>query len=317
MALGEAPDPEPGPHDVLVQVAAAGVNRADLLQRAGFYPPPPGASDIIGLEVAGTVVAVGAEVTDTIVGDQVCALLPGGGYAQYALAHQTCVLPIPAGVSLIEAAALPEVAATVWLNLGMIGDLKAGDRVLIHGGASGIGTHAIQVVAALGGQVAATASSAKLGTCRELGADVAVDYKSEDFAQILAERWPDGANLVLDHIGGGYLERDLRVVSQDGTIIVIATMGGSKAELDLAALHAKRARVVGSTLRNRAIEGPLGKAEIIRQVREQVWPLIAAGQVKPFVGQTFPLAEAARAHSALAAGEIHGKAVLIVDHEAG
>ncbi|EFV13319.2 hypothetical protein HMPREF9336_01830 [Segniliparus rugosus ATCC BAA-974] len=311
MVLAEAARPEPGPQDVLIEVVASGVNRADVAQRQGFYPPPPGASDLLGLEVSGRVVEVGDRTEGWTVGDEVCALLPGGGYAQYAVAHQSCVLPVPPGVTLAEAAALPEAAATVWLNLGMIGGLRAGDRVLVHGGGSGIGTHAIQVAAAFGAEVAVTASQGKAERCEELGARIVVDYKADDFAEALRERWPEGANFVLDHIGGPYLARNLQVLALDGKIVVIATMGGAKTELNLLALHAKRASLIGSTLRNRAIDGPLGKAEVIRQVREHVWPLIAAGRVRPVLGRTFPLAEAAAAHRALEAGEIFGKAVLL------
>lgn len=310
MVLADVARPEPGPHEILVEVAAAGVNRADLAQRQGRYPPPPGASGILGLEVSGHVAAVGGEVAGLAVGDAVCALLPGGGYAQYAVAHQSCVLPVPRGVGLVEAAGLPEAAATVWLNLGMIGGIAAGDRILVHGGGSGIGTHAAQVVSAIGAEAAVTASREKADRCKELGASIVIDYKSEDFAEILRERWPQGANFVLDHIGGPYLGRDLDVLALDGKIVVIATMGGARAELDLLALHAKRASVIGSTLRNRPMDGPLGKAEIIRQVRARVWPLIAAGQVKPVIGAEFPIAEAAEAHRALAAGSIFGKALL-------
>ncbi|MGL6234163.1 MAG: NAD(P)H-quinone oxidoreductase [Segniliparus sp.] len=310
MVLADVARPEPGPQEVLVEVVAAGVNRADLLQRQGFYPPPPGASDILGLEVSGRIVAVGDEVTSFSEGDEVCALLPGGGYAQYAVAHQACVLPVPPGVALVEAAGLPETAATVWLNLGIVGGLAAGDRVLVHGGASGIGTHAIQVAAAFGAEVAATASREKADRCKELGARIVIDYKSEDFAEVLRERWPNGATFVLDHIGGPYLGRDIDVLATDGKIVVIGSMGGGKAEINLLALLAKRASVIGSTLRNRPVDGPVGKAEIIRDVREHVWPLIAAGKVKPVIGAQFPVADVAGAHRALAEGSVFGKALL-------
>ncbi|ADG96877.1 NAD(P)H quinone oxidoreductase, PIG3 family [Segniliparus rotundus DSM 44985] len=312
MFLAEAPRPEPGPRDVLIEVAAAGVNRADLAQRAGAYPPPPGASQILGLEVAGRIAEIGGEVTDWAVGDEVCALLAGGGYAQYAVAHEACVLPVPPGATLAEAAGLPEVAATVWLNLGMIGGLAPGRRVLIHGGGSGVGTHAVQLVRAVGAEAAVTASQGKADRCRELGAQIVIDYRTEDFADVLRRRWPDGADLVLDHIGGPYLARDLKVLGLDGKILLIASIGGRHAEqIDLGALQLKRASVIGSTLRNRATGGTLGKAAIIAQVREHVWPLIAEGTVKPVLDRTFPLAEAEAAHRALAAGEIFGKTVLL------
>lgn len=312
MFLAEVPRPEPGPHDVLIEVAAAGVNRADLAQRAGAYPPPPGASEILGLEVAGRIAEIGGEVTGHAVGDEVCALLAGGGYAQYAVAHQACVLPVPSGVTLAEAAGLPEVAATVWLNLGMIGGLAHGERVLVHGGGSGIGTHAIQLVRAIGAEAAVTASRGKADRCRELGAQIVVDYRTEDFAEVLRRRWPEGAHLVLDHIGGPYLARDLKVLGLDGKILLIASIGGRHAEqLDLGALQLKRASVIGSTLRNRTTDGALGKAAIIAQVREHVWPLIAEGKIKPVLDRTFPLAEAEAAQRALEAGEIFGKTVLL------
>ena len=310
LVLADVARPEPGPQEILVEVAAAGVNRADLMQRQGFYPPPPGASELLGLEVSGRVAATGGDVDGFSVGDEVCALLPGGGYAQYAVAHQACVLPIPQGVGLVEAAGLPETAATVWLNLGMIGGLAAGDRVLVHGGGSGIGTHATQIAASVGAEAAVTASRDKAALCAELGARIVIDYKSEDYVEVLRERWPQGASFVLDHIGGPYLSRDLDVLGPDGKIVFIGAMGGGKAELNIPALLAKRASVIGSTLRSRPVDGPLGKAEIVRQVRDRVWPLIAAGQVKPIIGAEFPIAEAAEAHRELEAGNIFGKALL-------
>lgn len=298
--------------EVLIRVAAAGLNRADLLQAAGKYPPPPGASDIMGLEVSGTVAEVGDDVTGWTVGDSVCALLAGGGYAEFVAVPAAQVMPVPATVELHQAAALPEVACTVWSNLVMTAGLRSGQTVLLHGGASGIGTHAIQVTRALGCLVAATAGSdAKLDLCRELGAQLTIGYRTEDFVgRLRAETAGAGADVILDIMGAAYLDRNVDALAVGGRLIVIGLQGGIKGELNLGKLIAKRAGVIGTALRTRPVTGPGGKAEIVAAVVANVWPLIAAGQVRPIVGAEFPIDRAQDAQRLLASGEVSGKVLL-------
>lgn len=302
---GELPDPVPGPGEVLIEVAASAVNRADLLQRQGFYPPPPGASEVLGLECSGTVAALGAQVAGLAVGDPVCALLAGGGYAERVVVPAGQVLPIPAGVSLVEAGGLPEVACTVHANLGMTAHLAAGERLLVHGGASGIGTFAIQYARALGAQVAVTAgSAAKLARCAELGAEVLVNYREQDFVAAVGT-----VDVILDSIGGKYLAGNLAVLATGGRLVVIGLQGGARAELDLGLLLTKRAAVHASSLRSRPTEQ---KAAICAAVREQVWPLLASGQIRPVVDRVLPMDQAAQAHRVVAASEHVGKVLLAV-----
>ncbi len=308
----EVADIVPDRGEVLVKVAAAGVNRADLLQAAGRYPPPAGASPILGMEVSGTVVAVGHECPGWQPGQEVCALLAGGGYAEYVSVPAGQLMPVPDGVSLQEAAGLPEVACTVWSNLVMTANLRAGQTLLIHGGASGIGTHAIQVARALGATVAVTAgSAAKLDLCRELGADIAINHRCEDFVARIAEA--GGADVILDIMGAAYLDRNVEALAADGQLVVIGMQGGIKGELNIGKLIAKRARVIGTALRGRPIDGPAGKAAIVDAVVESVWPMIADGRVRPVIGARFPIDRAGEAHTLLASGEVTGKILLIVD----
>lgn len=310
----QVPDVAAGPGEVLVSVVAAGVNRADLLQAAGRYPPPPGASEILGLEVAGVVVAVGDGVTQWSVGQPVCALLAGGGYAERVVVPAAQVLPVPDGVELVDAAGLPEVAGTVWSNLVMTAGLTAGQWLLIHGGASGVGSHAIQVARALGARVAVTAgSSDKLALCRDLGADVAIDYRAEDFvAGVRDATGGAGADVILDIMGAAYLDRNVDALATDGRLVVIGMQGGATAELNLGKLVAKRAGVIGTTLRARPVDGPRGKGAVVAAVRASVWPMIADGRVTPVIGARLPIARAAQAHRLLASGEVAGKVVLTV-----
>lgn len=310
----DVPDPSVGDGDVMIEVRAAGINRADLLQAAGKYPPPPGASDIIGLEVSGVITSVGSSVTNLSVGQEVCALLAGGGYAELVAAPAEQVMPIPPGVSVEDAAALPEVACTVWSNLVMNARLAPGEFVLLHGGASGIGTHAIQVARTLGARVAVTAGSpAKLELCSGLGADVLIDYVSEDFVAKVREVTDGrGADLILDLMGASYLERNLDTLAVDGRLVIIGMQGGVKAELNLGVLLAKRLTVFGTALRNRPIGGPHGKGAIVAEVVKSVWPMIASGTVRPVIGARYPVDQAAEAHRALAAGETYGKVLLDV-----
>lgn len=314
LILREVPDPPVGDGDVFIKVRASGINRADLLQAAGKYPPPPGASDIIGLEVSGVVAAVGADVTNFHVGQEVCALLAGGGYAEFAAVPAKQVMPIPSGISVEDAAALPEVACTVWSNLVMNARLTSGEFVLLHGGASGIGTHATQVARSLGARVAVTAGSpAKLELCAGLGAEVLIDYSSEDFVEKVREATEGlGANLILDLMGASYLQRNLDALAVDGRLVIIGMQGGVKAELNIGLLLAKRLTMHGTALRNRPTDGPHGKGAIVAAVVESVWPMIAAGQVRPVIGARYPIDQAGEAHRALAAGETYGKILLDV-----
>ena len=290
----EVPDVSPQTGEVLIEVSAAGVNRADLLQAAGKYPPPPGASEILGMEVSGTIAAVGDDVTGWSVGQPVCALLAGGGYAEFVAVPAGQVMPVPDTVELHHAAGLPEVACTVWSNLVMTAHLSAGQLVLIHGGASGVGTHAIQVARALGATVAVTAGSAtKLDLCRELGAEITIAYRDEDFVErVRAETSGAGADVILDIMGAAYLDRNVDALATGGRLIVIGMQGGTKAELNLGKLIAKRAGVVGTALRGRPVTGPGSKSAIVEEVIANVWPMVADGQVRPVIGAEFPIAQA-------------------------
>lgn len=309
LSVTELPDLTPGPGEVLIAVAAAGLNRADLLQRQGFYPPPPGASDIIGMEVSGTVAAVGAGVEAWRVGDEVCALLAGGGYASQVVVPAGQVMPIPAGVSLIEAAALPEVACTVWSNVFMTAALQPSESFLVHGGAGGIGTMAIQLASALGARVFTTAGTPeKRALCATLGADVVIDYREESFEDVIATHTDGrGVDVILDNMGAKYLARNIAALADSGRLVIIGLQGGTKAELDINALMRKRAAVIGTTLRSRPVEG---KSAICASVVENVWPLVAAGDVRPIVDTVLPLDEAAAAHRRMEDGEHTGKILL-------
>jgi putative PIG3 family NAD(P)H quinone oxidoreductase len=311
---GEVPDAAVHTGEIMIKIAAAGVNRADLLQASGNYPPPPGASPVIGLEVSGTVAEVGAGVTSFSVGEPVCALLAGGGYAERVAVPAGQVMPIPTGVGLIEAAGLPEVACTVWSNLVMTAGLRAGQTVLFHGGGSGIGTHGIQVAHALGARVAVTAGSAeKLQFCADLGADILINYRDEDFVErIRAATDGLGADVILDLMGASYLDRNVDALAPDGRLIVIGFQGGITGELNLGKLLGKRAGVIATALRSRPVDGPSGKAAITAAVVADVWPMIADGRVRPVIGAELPITEAAEAHRLLSSGEVTGKVVLRV-----
>ncbi|MFW0786201.1 NAD(P)H-quinone oxidoreductase [Gordonia sp. CPCC 206044] len=311
LSIVTLPDPEPGPDDVVIDVVAAGVNRADLLQRRGFYPPPPGAVDTIGLEVSGRIAAVGSRVTDWTIGDEVCALLAGGGYAEKVAVPAVQVLPKPTDVDLVEAAGLPEVACTVASNLLMTAQLRDQELLLVHGGSSGIGTHAIQVAHALGARVAVTARTAdKLTRCRELGADIVIDYTSEDFVQVVRDS--GGADVILDIIGAKYLARNVEALNTGGRLVIIGMQGGVKGELAIGALMAKRAAVFGTTLRSRPVLGAGSKAEVVATTRRITWPLIETGAVDPIIDSTFPLADVEAAHARLDSGDAIGKVLLTV-----
>ncbi|MEZ5094444.1 NAD(P)H-quinone oxidoreductase [Nocardioides sp.] len=311
LRIGELPDPDPGPGEVLVDVAATAVNRADVLQRLGFYPPPPGASDVIGLECSGTVAALGEGVTGWSVGDEVCALLAGGGYAERVVVPAGQLMPLPDGVGLVEAAALPEVACTVWSNVFMVAGLQPDEVLLVHGGAGGIGTMAIQLATALGARVVTTAgSAAKLARCRELGADLPIDYREQDFVAVAREATGGvGVDVVLDNMGAAYLSRNVDVLAPGGRLVVIGMQGGTRGELDLGALLGKRGAVIATSLRSRPVEE---KAAICAAVVEHVWPLVADGVVRPIIHTPMPLAEAAAAHQLMEDGGHVGKIVLSV-----
>jgi NADPH2:quinone reductase len=308
----ERPVPQPGDGEILVKVAAAGVNRPDVAQRHGLYPPPPGVTDIPGLEIAGTVVACGSGVKRWKTGDQVAALVSGGGYAQYCVAHETHALPIPAGLTAAEAAAVPETFLTVWHNVFERGGLKAGETLLVHGGSSGIGTAAIQLAKAFGARVITTAGTAeKCDACRRLGADVAVNYKSEDFvAATKAATGGAGAEVILDMVGGEYIERNYEAAAVEGRIVQIAFMGSPRASVDFRRIMLKRLHHTGSTLRSRAIPD---KAAIARAVEHNVWPLVAAGKVRPVMDSSFPFAAAAKSHERMEASGHIGKIVLVME----
>ncbi len=305
----ELADPAFGPDDVLIDVVATAVNRPDLLQRQGHYPPPPGASEVPGLECSGRIAAVGEGVTGWAVGDEVCALLAGGGYASRVAVPAGCVMPVPEGVGLVEAAALPEATCTVWSNLFMLGRLRLGETVLVHGGASGIGTTAIQLARAFGARVAVTAGSAdKLERCAELGAEVLVDYRTEDFVEVVRRATEGrGAEVVLDIIGAKYLSRNIDVLAENGRLVIIGLQGGRRAEIDLDALMRKRAAVIATRLRPRPVAE---KAAICAAVVEHVWPLVAAGELRPVIDRVLPLEDVAEAHRVVEASEHVGKVVL-------
>ena len=304
----QRPVPAPGAGEILIKVADAGVNRPDVVQRKGLYPPPPGASDIPGLEIAGEVVAVGPDASRWKAGDRVMALVSGGGYAEYCLAHESHALPVGT-LPMIEAAAFPETAFTVWHNVFERGGLKAGETLLVHGGTSGIGTTAIQLAKALGATVIATAGSdEKCAACRRLGADVAVNYKTEDFvAATKTATGGKGADVILDMVGGDYIARNYEAAAVEGRIVQIAFMGSAKATVDFMRLMLKRLHHTGSTLRSRSVAD---KAAIARAVAQTVLPLVAAGQVKPVIYKTFPLTEAAAAHRLMESSSHIGKIVL-------
>lgn len=305
------PVPLPAAGEVLVRVAAAGVNRPDVMQRQGRYPPPPGASDIPGLEIAGEIVALGANVAGLSLGEKITALLPGGGYAAYAVAAAPLCLPVPAGISMVEAAAIPETFFTVWTNLFERGKCAAGDTVLIHGGTSGIGTTAIQLAKAWGARVFATAGSAdKARACERLGAVRGIDYRTEDFVEVLRQETAGkGADLILDMIGGSYLARNMEAAAVEGRLVVISLIGGARAEINLSTLMGKRLTLTGSTLRARTVAQ---KAEVAEGVLRNIWPLLAAGRVRPVIHATFPLAEASEAHRLMETSQHIGKIVLTV-----
>lgn len=311
LRLAETAVPQPGPGELLIEVAAAGVNRPDIFQRKGLYPPPPGASPILGLEVAGRVAALGADVSGWQVGDPVCALTPGGGYAEFCLAPAGQCLPTPAGLSPLEAAALPETLFTVWANLFERGRLAPGESVLIHGGTSGIGTTAIQLAKAFGATVYTTARTAeKCAACIALGADVAIPYTEQDFAAVIAEKTGRrGVDVILDMVGGDYLARDIASLAVDGRLVLIAFLGGATATLDFTTVMTRRLTITGSTLRPLPLAA---KTRLAAALRERVWPLIAAGAFRPQIYRSFPLAEAAAAHRLMEHGEHIGKIMLSV-----
>ena len=295
----------------MLDVAATAVNRADLLQRQGNYAPPPGVTDVPGLECAGRVAALGDGVDGLTVGDEVCALLAGGGYAEKVVVPAGQVMPLPPGVDVVTAAALPEVAATVWSNVVMVAGLEAGETLLVHGGASGIGTHAIQVAKALGARVAVTAGSAKrLERCGELGADILVNYREQDFVEAVRKGTDGrGANVVLDNMGAKYLPRNVDALARLGRLVVIGLQGGVKGELNIAQLLAKNGVVTATSLRYRPVDE---KAEICRQLAENAWPMIGAGTVKPIVHEVLPIERAGEAHRLLEQGDVFGKIILQV-----
>lgn len=310
LTVTEIPDPEIGPGEVLLDVAAAGLNRADLLQRQGFYPPPPGASEVIGMECSGTVAAVGDGVTGWSVGDQACALLAGGGYAERVAVPAGQLMPLPDGVDLVTAAAIPEVAATVWSNVFMVAGLQPQETLLVHGGAGGIGSFAIQLAHRLGARVITTAGSAdKLAACAALGADVTVNYRDQDFVEVVRDVTDGGVDVILDNMGAKYLDRNIDALGIEGRLVIIGMQGGSKAELDINKLLRKRAAVIATNLRGRSVEE---KSAICASVVEHVWPLVSEGLVQPIVGRSFPLAEAGAAHAYMESGDHSGKILLTV-----
>ena len=308
----ERPLPQPGEGEVLIKVAAAGVNRPDCLQRQGSYPPPKGASDIPGLEIAGEIAALGAGVSGLKIGEKVCALVTGGGYAEYCVAPAPQCLPIPKGYTMEQAAALPETFFTVWVNVFVRSDLKPGESFLVHGGTSGIGTTAIQLAKALGSTVFATAGSAdKVAACTKLGADRAINYREEDFVEAVKEATGGkGVDVILDMVGGDYIPRDIKALAEDGRLSFIAFLGGPKAEVNFAAVMMKRLTITGSTLRARPVAV---KAALAAELKTKVWPLLDAGKVAPVMAASFPLAEAAKAHALMESSDHIGKIVLTLD----
>ena len=311
LSVSEVPDPVAGPGEVVIDVVAAGVNRADLLQRRGAYPPPKGASEILGLEVSGRISEVGPDAGGWRVGDEVCALLAGGGYAEKVAVPGAQVLPVPAGVDLQTAAALPEVACTVVSNLILTANLRAGELLLIHGGSSGIGTHAIQLASALDARIAVTArNQAKLDRCAELGADILIDYTTDDFTQVMKDN--GGADVILDIMGAKYLPGNIAALRTGGRMVTIGLQGGVKGELNMGVLLAKRLSVFGTTLRSRPVDGPGGKGEAVTKTLEVTWPLIEAGRIVPIVDSVFSFDDAAAAHARLDSGDAVGKVLLRV-----
>lgn len=304
------PVPPPGQGQILIRIAFAGVNRPDVLQRMGAYAPPPGASDLPGLECSGHVAAIGPGVTRWQVGDAVCALLPGGGYADYALTHESHALPIPEGVTLAEAACLPETCFTVWSNIVMRGGLQAGERFLVHGGSSGIGTTAIQIARAVGARVWATAGSPeKCAACEGLGA-TAINYRDDDFVAVMTAE--GGADLILDMVGGDYIARNIKALADDGRLVFIAFLGGPKAQINFAPVMTRRLTLTGSTLRP---QSDLAKSRIAEALLENVWPMVETGRLRPVMDRTFPLKDASAAHTRMESGDHIGKIVLEVEGE--
>ncbi len=310
LTLAELPDPVPGEGEILISVAAAGVNRSDIGQRQGSYPPPPGAPDWPGLEVSGIIAALGPSVSGWSIGDRVCALLAGGGYASLALAPAAHVLPVPDRVDLIDAAGLPEAILTVWSNVFQLANLTAGETLLVHGGSSGIGTMAVQLARAFGARVAVTASTTeKLQTCKRLGADILINYRREDFLEsVLAATDGAGVDVILDPIGGKYLTRNLAALARRGRLVEIANQSGERGELDIRTLMGKWASIYGTTLRARPAAE---KSEIVASVRENVWPLVAAGSIVPVIDSRMPLAQASAAHERLESSAHIGKVLLL------
>ena len=309
LKLVERPDPVAGRGEVLIRVAAAGVNRPDVMQRRGLYPPPPGASDLPGLEVAGTVESLGEGVTEWHVGDRVCALVSGGGYATLCVAPAPQCLPVPAGMDLVTAAAIPETFFTVWTNVFDRGRLRSGETALFHGGSSGIGTTAIQLASARGARVLATAGSdEKCRACEQLGAERAINYRTEDFVDVVKQLTKGrGVDLILDIVGGDYIPRDLASLAVEGRLVVIGFMGGDTATIDFRRVLGRRLTITGSTLRPRSVEE---KGQIAAELRREVWPLLESGKVKPLIYRTFPLGDAAGAHRLMESSEHVGKIVL-------
>jgi NADPH2:quinone reductase len=313
MQLAEAPVPQPEPSELLIRVQAAGVNRPDVLQRQGRYPLPPGASPVLGLEVAGEIAALGAEVRDRSLGDRVCALTNGGGYAQYCRVPAGQALPWPAGFDALRAAALPETYFTVWANLFQLGALRAGETVVIHGGSSGIGTTAIQLAREFGAHVYATAGSElKVACCLRLGAELAINYREQAFETVIAQHTDGrGVDLILDMVGAAYFERNLASLAPDGRLVIIGSMGGAVVEkFNLGNLMQRRAKVMGSMMRPRSA---LEKAAIAHELQQQVWPVLAAGRCAPLIHEVLPLAQAAKAHRLMESSAHIGKIVLQVD----
>lgn len=309
MSWTKVPDPTPGPGEVIVDIAATAVNRADLLQRQGLYAPPLGSSDILGLECSGTISSVGAAISLDRIGEKVTALLSGGGYAQRVAVPIGQIMSVPTGIGLIEAAALPEVACTVWSNLDMTANLSEGEWLLVHGGGSGIGTTAIQIGRALGARVAVTAGSPeKLERCAHLGADVLINYNNQDFVEVLkAQTGGRGVNVILDNMGASYLSRNIEILARDGRLLVIGMQGGTKAEVDINTLLRKNGSLIATSLRGRPESE---KAAICAQVERTVWPWVHAGVVRPIIDRVLPLKDAAYAHKLLADGSVTGKIVL-------
>ncbi|WP_310961623.1 NAD(P)H-quinone oxidoreductase [Nocardioides terrisoli] len=308
LLISDLPDPTAGPGEVVIDVVASALNRADTLQRQGFYPPPPGASEVLGLECSGRIAEVGEGVEGLSAGDEVCALLSAGGYAEKVSVPAGQVMPVPTGVDLVAAAGLPEVAATVWSNVFMVAGLQPGERLLVHGGAGGIGTFAIQLAVALGASVFATAGAPdKRELCLSLGAERAIDYREEDFVAVLEE--VGGADVVLDNMGAKYLSRNVSALATEGRLVIIGMQGGAKAELDIGALLRKRGAVIATSLRSRPAAE---KASICAGLVEHVWPLLADGSVRPMVGEEFRLEDVARAHQLMEDGSHTGKILLRV-----